>query len=237
MAEEKKVTLNPLPGQTVVIWKEGTEENPEKPLQIKIDGHLKAPGLYLDAKKDLFKPLDCHCIIDQTNLSVKFFGNDTNLRRTEISGQLKPYKLLQIFNINGDNKFKSDILAKTLRKYPFLFNDVAELQRLINALINFSAKITVLIENRNDNQGNTKRSLETAAESQVPRVITFKSPLFEGEEEKVFNVNICCEATSGTIDFFFESPELIQLLETEKADLLEEQAKIFRDFGCAVVNV
>lgn len=237
--EDEKIIVNAVPGMTELIIKKGVAENPDKPLKISISGILNAPSTFIKAKAVDFKPLECHCIVDMDSASIKFVGNERSVYQTVIVGSLKPTKILSTFKINADGKFKEKDLAKLLRRHPFLFDSEvkADYEKLIVALLNFSATITTTIESNTDHRGNLKNLLEKVVDQKIPGSIKFTAPIFEGEDNLTFEVFICCEATSNSVEFYLDSPELVLLEESEKKRLLNTQAQAFEEFGCAVINI
>ncbi len=233
---KQNINVTPAEGTTTFTLLQGTAEPKEHPLQIKVDGHLHAPSRFLNAKKKKYQPVDSHIIVDENAGKITFFGNDDNIRRTEVSGSLKRFGLLDLFNLNGDKKFTPVALAKLFRKLPFMFQNEDAVKLMVNSLINFQATIQTVIETKNDQRGNTKNVLETKVEKQIPAFINFKTPLYEGEQPVEFKAVICCEATSQTVEFYLESPELYQLDISERQRLLDLQISIFSEWGCAVIT-
>lgn len=235
--ENEKIIINGNPGTYEVVLREGKSIDPKEPNKISISGILNSPANFLKAKTGVFTPIDSHLLVDKQNLKITFVANERDFYKTEISGSLKPAKILGPFNINNDGKFKNTDLAKLLRRHPFLFEDKEAYNKLIIALLNFSATIQTVIESNQDQRGNMKNLIEKTVSQKIPESIKFKAPIFEGEDELTFEVFLCCEATSNAVEFYLDSPELYLLQESEKNRLLGIQAKVFEDFGCAVIYI
>jgi hypothetical protein len=237
--EQKELNLNITTDNNEIIIRQGKTIDPKEPVNINISGTLSAPAKFIDTKKDQFDPKTCNLQVDKKKLTITFYGNERSFDRTIVSGSLKPAKILEVFNINGEKKFTNRDMAKILRRHPFLFEDKIKDQynKLIAALLNFTAKIETTIQDNQDQRGNLKMLLEKQVSQYLPESIKFHAPIFEGEECLDFTVYICCEATSSTVEFYLDSPELYQLEESEAKRLLGEQSKVFADWGCSVIEL
>lgn len=237
--EESKIVIQATSEVQEITIREGKSIDVKDPVKITLSGILNSPAKFLAAKKETFEAINCHAIVDHSKLSIVFIANEKDFYRTEVTGSLKPAKILDPFKINAEGKFKEKELAKILRRHPFLFDVKIKDQydKLIASLLNFSAVVTTTIESNNDQRGNMKNLLEKSVEQRIPESIKFTAPIFEGEESLTFEVFICCEATSNAVEFYLDSPELYLLQESERKKLLGAQASIFEEFGCAVINV
>jgi hypothetical protein len=97
----------------------------------------------------------------------------------------------------------------------------------IDKLTNFSAKITQIIEHRNDNKGNFKQSIKQLAESEMPQSFKLCMPIYQGMQPVTFEVQIFLEPRDAAIDFWFESVELAELIESERDRIINEQILLF----------
>jgi hypothetical protein len=232
---EKKLTINPL-GNEITI-REGKSIDPKDPVKIEISGTLRTCSDFYKPKAEQFDPQNCHVTIDVNALEIIFFGDEKDHFRTIIKGSLKTFSLLNKFGINNEKKFSSIELAKLLRRHPFLFDDDMKVtwDKLILAMLNFKAKINTIIENEQDMKGNRKYLLEKTVEQSIPDSIVFTCPIFEGEQNLSFKVEICCEATSNDVEFYLDSPDLYILFENESRRLLKEQSDYFAAQNIAVL--
>lgn len=233
---DPKINITPAPGVSELIIKTGEHENPPYPVPVEIEGYLSAPASFLKAKEHLLNKDICHVVVNHNAGTITFVDNERDSFTNRITGKLKPAKDLSPFNINGTNKFEPMVLYKIMRKHPFLFEKESDRLNMMDQLINFQATITTAINNKDDKQGNIKQSFEQAVKQKVMQKITFKGPLYEGADEVIFQAEVCCDATSAGVEFYFESAELFILEKTEKLRLLTEQIAAFDTFGCAIIN-
>jgi hypothetical protein len=55
-------------------------------------------------------------------------------------------------------------------------------------------------------------------------------PIFSGEANETFRVEIGLEATDGSIRFWLESTELAELIDERKESIIEEEIENCQDF-------
>jgi len=229
-----KVNIEKVDGNEIKIRTGGIIEDP-KPIPVKFSGVLSAPGDFLTNRNELLKKNDCRLEVDNNNGHLKFYSDERSHERDEIEGKLKRSSLIGVFGINESKYYSDKQLAKFLRQYAFYFPDQSALNKLINALMNFEAKVTSVFENKKDLTGNAKSMYEKTVESAIPTPISIKLPIFEGYPEETIKVEIGAEATSSGVNFFFESAELCVLEERLKRTILSSEIKKFEEFGCAIL--
>lgn len=232
--KEINVNIDNVNGNEVVIRTGGIVESP-KPIPVKFNGVLSAPGAYLTNRKELLEKLKCRLEVDQNKAHLLFYTNEKSEERDIVEGKLNKSAIIGTFGINEDKTYSDKSLAKFLRQYAFYFPNQSELQKLIDALMKFEAKVTAVFENKQDLKGNAKVMYEKTVEQSIPTPISIKIPIFDGYPEETIKVEIGAEATSSGVDFFFESPELCVLEEKLKRSILSEEIKKFEEFGCAIL--
>ena len=238
MEDQEKYNITLPDGTKELIIRHGDAPAPEKePRSINVSGVLHAPSAFLAARKKLLDKDNCFVIAYVNTGSIEFFINEKSPYFDVISGKLKRSKALDEFGINQNKFYFDKDLAKFFKRSSYYFADKAENDAAVKALLNFSATVSTVIENNQDNRGNVKKLLEKSVNSQVPERFTMKAPIFEGYEAIEFDVLIGAEATSENVKFFLESPELYVLEETYKRSLIEQELKHFNDFGCPVLYV
>jgi hypothetical protein len=224
-------------GITELTIREGAPLPMKEPIKIALSGILDAPGQFLIAKKHLYEKDNCSLIVDSTKGVLKFIINEVDPYGHFINGSLKEAEAIQEFCINKDKKFSLHELVKLIKKTKYYFPDKQEHASIIIALQNFSAKVTTDIQNKNDNRGNTKNSLERMSQTEAPAHFKLAIPIYEGYDKISFRVDVGLDPTDADIRFFLESEDLFVLLQTEKEKLISAQVGLFKEWGCAIVNV
>jgi hypothetical protein len=232
---EVKVNIEKVDGNELIIRTGGIVEK-IKPLPVKFSGVLSAPGDFLTNRKAALKVDNCRLEIDFNKAHLTFYSDERSNERDVIEGNLTKAKIIETFGINAEVSYTDKALAKFLRQHAFYFPDQTSLQKLIDSLMKFEAKVTAVFENKQDLKGNAKVLYERTVEQSIPEEINVKLAVFEGYPEEIIKLSIGAEATSSGVEFFFESPELCVLEEKLKRSILAEEIKKFSDFGCAILN-
>lgn len=238
MEDQEKYNINLPEGTRELIIRHGDAKEPEKePQKISVSGVLHAPSSFLKSRRDQLDPKKCFVKVDVNKGTLEFFIDAKSPFSDYIKGSLTKSKVIEEFGINGVKTYFDKDLAKFFRKTAYYFVDKSENEAAIKALMNFSATVNTIIENNQDNRGNVKKILEKSVNSQVPERFYMKAPIFEGFETLEFEVLIGAEASSDSVKFFLESPELFTLEESFKRQLLDKEVERFEEFGCAILYV
>lgn len=227
---EEKLNLNPELQANDIVIRKGDAPKIKCPVKFKIEGLITAPNAYVSKRKHLINKDKCLVVCNEKAGSIKFIQDISDEDSTEITGVLKVNPDLLKFKINTETVYNINDLIKFLRMNRIHFADVDVHGDFINKLANFKATITTQIEQKNDNRGNIKVSLEQIAKTQMPNSFNLCVELYEGFNPLTFKVEIFLAARDTAVDFWFESIELKELLETEKNRILQEQLEPLNDY-------
>lgn len=231
----------------VVVEKDGNEVTIRtgaaapinEPVSMNFTGFLYSPGDYMENKKlsTLIDPKDCRLEVDYENMSVTFLVNARDKFRDQISGKLIPSKIIKDLGVNVEKRYYGDKeLAKLLRRNAMYFGDQSAGNSLIMRLNIFEAKITTIIENKDDLKGNTKKLIEKSIENELPDFFVLNLPVFEGADPQPIKVHLLADTSGSGVMFYLDSPELYILEQTESKKLIEIEIKRFEEFGCAIIR-
>lgn len=144
-----------------------------------------------------------------------------------IIGALFENPLIKDFEINTEKTFNISSLTKHLRNRKPWFADEKEYEDLILRLQSFTAKINGEIKQINDRNGNIEDSYKTTLESNHQNRFNVKMPVFIGQPDQTFKVEIACEARNRTVEFWIESTDLLVLLEKDTKAIIDTQLARF----------
>lgn len=224
-------------GVKEVIIRRGETIDPKDPIALKVDGLLRNPFQYLDARRHLLDKDKCHLIVNNHEGSLKFVIDERDTFRNVIGGKLTASRALDQFYINGTKFWSDKELAKFFRRTKIYFADPAINANIIASLMKFEAKVNAVIEKNADMRGNMKTLFERTVESNVPESFIINVPVFEGYPATKFEVFIGAEANSSEVKFFLESPVLYEIIEKEKDAILNDNIQHFENFRCAILYV
>ena len=100
---------------------------------------------------------------------------------------------------------------------------------MIDQLQNFSANINSEVKKINTNNGNIEDLKKITMKSNVELNFDLLMPVFIGEENKKFNVEIACNADSTSIKFWFESSALFELLDKDTKSIIDAELSRFSE--------
>lgn len=234
---EQTIKVEAQPGVSTIFIGEALE--PLRPNQVSISGaSIEGPRRYIEGKREEYVPQTAYLTVNLSKKEMNLVLNDHHEQPDTVNGVLKQGKLIAELGINAGNKLGAQALAKHLKFHKYLFADKTEANKIIAALMNFEATVTSMVTDKNDQQGNTVKKLETAVSKQVPNNFILKlTNLFEGIPSEVsVPVEICAEATSTSVQFYLESVDLVMLIEQEAARIISDEAKWFEEtFPCSIV--
>lgn len=216
---------------------EGTEvlrlgEAPElkDPTKIVIKGNFQAVGSFIDHRLDVesegLQEIDTTKAIilcDKDNFSIYLHADPNNFFGTEIIGKAEFTKELFQFGINTNTTFKSEELIKLIKFNRQLFNNKELHSDLLKAYQAFTAKSTKDLSIESDTRGNKSAAYRKQVDTNIPTHFALNVPIFKGEPAESFPVEICIEDTDGGTLFWFESPELAELIEVRKQEMFDRE--------------
>jgi hypothetical protein len=234
----EKININITGEANDIIIREGEALKLMPPEIINIQGTIDAPSRYLIAKKKSLKEIESTLFVSVNEGKIKFVSDEKNYYKQTVTGALLKSKALKEIGVNDINIFYSDkSLAKFIRQHIFYFTDKGKAEDLINKLMKFSAKIQTDIKNDADLKGNVSRAFERVVNTGLPECIDITCKIYEGLPAETFTANLCVEADASSLKFYFDSPSLFILEENMKTECLEKEARIFEDWGCAVIYI
>lgn len=220
--------LNLTTEQKDITIRKGDALPPKAPQSISIDGTLGAPAQFL-AGRGKIDEQNAHLRIYKDLGKLELFIQDTDPHTThKITGSLKRDSILNGFAINSDKRWAVADFLKFIRTMRFYFPDKEQHASLIQSLQTWSVGITRVIQEHNDNTGNSKYLLETKIRD-VKLLTKFKIelPIFQGFAKHVFTVEIGLDPKAVTVDLYLISDELIELEIGVRESTIEAELKNF----------
>lgn len=151
-----------------------------------------------------------------------------------VTGKLEESDELKPFCINKTKEFKKEELVKLLRFSRRFFPDPDKYAELLKEYQVFSAKAYLEMKQEEDQRGNSTRNQTKRVETSLPTEFTIKMPIFKGQSDETFRVEICLDVTEGGARFWFESVELDEIINKRVDEIFTAQLTDFSDF--VVIN-
>jgi hypothetical protein len=218
----------------VLIVEHKTEEIQKKLYheihKVDLDGTIQAPGNYVEKRAEVKEqtPRDlCHLLYSYQKRYIHLVCRENHPLKYTIKGQLVENPYFAELNINKGKRYEVKDLTSLLKKYRFLFSDREENSAIVKNLQEFRLEASKVIEASNNQRGDQKDLYEIKAKSNVDLSFNLLMPVFIGQPKKKFKVEICYDVREKSIEVWFESPELIELLDDDTVKIIDEQLKRF----------
>lgn len=154
-----------------------------------------------------------------------------------IEGSLNLSKELVNLEINSGKAWTSSHLSQLLKFNRLLFANTEECLELVTNLQKFTAKITTEIQDINDKQGNKTQAIIQQASHQIKLQFTLAAPVFKHDQNKsTFMVNINLEVRDRAIEFWLESVELKEIIDSRVREEIDAQVTKFDNVGIACLQ-
>jgi hypothetical protein len=234
--ENIELSLPNFTGEILTI-REGQAIDPKDPNIIKITGDIKSISNYLkirNASGAGLQAIDKSKAIVTVNKKEMFFLlqlDPENHFGASVTAKLELSDELIKWTVNTGKTWKLNDLVKFLRFARLDFDVADKYASMLDAYMKFNYKAHIEMEqNAPDRKGNKKQSFNKAIEANLPTDFVLNIPIFKGMESTRFGVEIWMETTEGSANFWFESPELSELIETQKAVIFNEELKSCEGF-------
>jgi len=225
-------------GDTISVL-EGKALDPKHPLPLKIIGQIESVNSYLTARRGTLQPADCLQYIDR-DLAVitmdELAGTITldvdpnHPFGTVVIGKLEFNPDLLVWSINKDTQFTREQLIKLLKLNRRFFPDPSQHMIMLSAYQKLNLTGQTNLKNESDDRGNREAMFKkTIDSSNIPTEFTLEMPVFKGQPAKKFRVEICLDATDASVRFWFESVELIEIIDADRKKIFKDQVAGYLD--------
>lgn len=220
-----------------IVIREGEALLLKAPKKISIAGNINSVKEFLNKRTAIngvvLQKLDkssAIIIVDEDKGTIHLQLDPENQDGTEIVAKVEPTLYLEQFQINGSKTFTQTELVKILRFSKQLFETPAKHEAVLKAYQSFDFTASIKSASEADLRGNKSNSLQKIITTNLPQEFVLNLPIFKGQPKETFRVEICYDTTEGSIRFWFESPELKDLIDQRKIELFEEELKDYKDY-------
>jgi len=241
MAKDKvEISLTPLGAELII--REGQAAPIREPNIIAVSGDINSISTFLSKRhkgKEGFShqavdPTKVVVLVDRKAMTIKLQLDPESHFGASVTGKLELSDELSVFKINGGETFTRDQLIKVLRFNRRWFLDGDKHSQLLSAYQSFNAKAFIDMMADSDTRGNKAASYKKEVKTDLPEEFILSVPIFKGQPNEIFRVEICLDVTDGGARFWFESVELAELTQRRRDEIFAEQLKACEDF--VVIN-
>lgn len=237
MSTDKKIEVHVDKDVKVLEIREGKALELYQDGPVTIEGTISAPSRFFKERKEQHDVKRCHVVFSYRKLYVNFICvENRNDKKYVLKGALQINPDIASLGVNTKDKYTSKELSDLLRFNKFFFADKAQATAIVSNLQKFKAKIEKEIEAFDDNKGNKKDLYEVKTTGNHDLEYTLEMPLFIGQPNVRFRVDVCVDVTDGDILFYLESTELSELNKGEAEKIINAELKNFEGTGIAIIE-
>lgn len=226
-------------GDTLVI-REGQALPLKEPQIISLSGDINSVGEFL-AKRikegqatgvGLQAVWDVQAVVitDKEASTIELLLDPENFYGAKIKGTLEESKELGIFLINKEHEFSREDLIKLFRFNRLHFSNEEKADALVKSLQKFSGSAYVDLVKEDDTRGNLKASIDKRVNTGIPESFELNIPIYKGQPKEKIEVSICLDIIGTRVSFWFESVQLVELLEQRKDEIFAKQLEACSQF-------
>jgi len=238
----EKLELNILGEQKTLEVRTGAALPLKEPKVVSISGDINTISNYLRKRRDesghstqgvyLNKAI---VYTDKANRNIRIDVDPENPYGATVKGSLMITDELKQFGINTNQQFSREILVKLLRFTRRFFKSSEVHLNILTSYQAFKATGKTEHVSASDTRGNKTQNFNKEVDSNLPVNFVLSLPIFKGEKNEDFMVEICLELTDAGAHFWFESPELEELISIRTDEIFDAQLKEFEDL--VIVNI
>lgn len=224
-----ELKLNITTDQKEVVLLVGQAEKVIKPLKVNINGTIESPSEYYIKRKEDIAKNNSHLEVNHSDKTIKMVIGENIENNIIIVGTAKIHKDFLELGINSEKTYSLASLAKAIKFKGVYFKDRDAHEKLITNLLNFTVKVEQEFKNANDFKGSAANSKATEIKHAIPLDFVLNMPIILGQQAKEFPVEVCMDASNGSVELWLESVSLKSEMDKIVADLLESEIKKFND--------
>ena len=229
--EELNVTVTD--GVKELVIRKGDAPKVYDPKIVSLSGTITAPRLFNEKRNKDHKENKCNVVYSKTAMHITATFSEDSYFSTVVKGELLFNPDLNAFGINNPNKkWQLGELRSFLRLRRAFFYEREKNMKLIENLSSFKAKIDTEVTQASDSRGNLTDALETKVKGNLDLSFTLQMPIFKGQPDKKFKVEICFDVRERQVDIWLESPELAEFSQRDRDSIFESELKTFTKYVC-----
>lgn len=217
--ENIKITVDGSTKELVI--RTGEAEKIQQPKIVAISGDIRSPLEFHTKRKSEIEALKSHVEVDKQNFSIKLVVNESDFYSTTVIGKMELFHELARLKINENKIYSPRELYDTIKFSGVYFKNREQHKALCDKLTKFSSRIETDFVNSNDFKGNSALSKLTKIKTDLDLKFILSIPIFKGETESTFEVEICLDAKDGGVICWLESVELHELKTKEANEIMD----------------
>jgi len=234
--EEVKVNIAAENGEVVI--RTGEALPLKEPLKYAFSGTIDAPLAFVKGKQIEFDIKKALVEIDRQKTHVKFFADKENCYGAVVEGKLEFHETFLKFRFNNDGTqlFSRQQLQSLIKLNSFVFQDKDKQMDLLQKIAKIEVDVQMNMQQGNDARGNKNNNFNKSVTTNIPVDVIFGMQIYKGGEPVKFKAEICYDATETGLQFWFESAELVEIINEKGLSKVDEIANEFKELGFIILE-
>ncbi len=227
--EQQKIEVHLNEGQKELVIRHGDALELQEQRIVEITGTIAAPAEFLAKRREGIDAKKSHVLFSYNKMYIVFNVNEDSYYQTIIRGNTAVNPDLLKFGINNDKKtFTKNELKQFLKMNRAFFKDIDSNLKIVTNLEKFSASVQTQIDDHKDDRGNKKNNTEIKVDSNLDLSFVLQMPIFLGQPNSTFQVEICFDVRDNAITIWLESPELQESILKQTVELIDKFVEPFK---------
>lgn len=216
--ETINLKLESINGNEIII-REGQALPAKEPVKNIISGDINSISSFISIRKNqkLIDEKKALVISNKGDLEISLLLDPENPYGAEVHAKLELSDELKAFHINETFTYSREQFVKLIRFNKIWFDSADTHEKLLNQVMAFAANTNTSVNAASDNRGNKNQAFNKAVVSDLLPDFILNIPIFKGEDNSRFRVEIAYDVTEGSVKFWLESVELHEV-KTKKVD-------------------
>jgi len=236
--ENEKLQINLAPGcvtaEIIVREVDNVNELPVlAPLKIGISGTLASVATFLKhrmSELDQINQKRCHIIVNREKITIVLVTNEHDEYSCgSVTGALSFYPKFTEFGINTGKVWTPSQLGMFFKMNRAFFQSREDNMKLVDDLMNFTAKVNNNIERSAKESGDKTDKFEQTVNSNLPKSFVICVPIFKGSPKETIEVETVAQVNGREISFTLISPGAQATIEEIRDNIIDEQIKQIAD--------
>jgi hypothetical protein len=235
--EDQKTIFLKLDGKdNELTVRTGDAPKVNNPVKVSFSGNIKAPANYASNDENIPDKQTAVVVVNASEGTLSYDADPSDELAAKITGKLLVNPDLAKFGINENKKYSPKDLGTLIKRNRIFFTDKDGNAKLVTELNDFSGKVETELVKSQDTSGNSHASVVRKVSTNVPRGFHLFMPIYVGYEPKNFPVEVCLESNGSGVDCYLESPELNDLMATEKEAAINAELLRFKTLVNVVIE-
>jgi len=203
--------------------------DPKPPVKVNLKGTINAPLDFIRQRMGIEEQLPMkrsHIQINREAITITLITNeDDEYTRGSIEGKLEKHPAFVKFGINEGKIWSPKELGFFFKMNRAFFPDLAINMKLVNDLMNFTARVNSKIESSASEKGDRNELFSQTVISNLPAKFTLSIPIFKGMPKEIIEIETFANIDGRNVEFVLFSPGAEQLIEEMRDTVINYQLK------------